>query len=116
MYYYLNVFYWVFDLYPYIHKHLDLCYSSAHEISTAAVHRRIHTTGSCSQAGQQLQLQPPLEASRLADLQLLPLLEANRSADLQLLPPLEASRSADLQLLPPLEASRSADLQLLPPF
>ena len=34
IYYYLNVFYLVFDLYPCIHTQLDLCYSSAHEIST----------------------------------------------------------------------------------
>ena len=34
--------YLVFGLYPCIDTQLDLCYSSAHEISTAAVHTYIH--------------------------------------------------------------------------
>ena len=32
------LFYLVFDLNPCMHTQLDLCYSSAHEINTAAVH------------------------------------------------------------------------------
>ena len=43
MYYYLNVFYLLFDLYPYMHMtQPDLCYSSGHEINTAAVYHRFH--------------------------------------------------------------------------
>ena len=38
MYYYLNVFYLVFYLYPYIHTNFDPCPSSAYELSTATVH------------------------------------------------------------------------------
>ena len=38
-YYYLNVFYLVFDLYPFIHTQFDVYPSSAHEISTVSVHK-----------------------------------------------------------------------------
>ena len=37
VYYYLNAFYLVFDLYPYIHTQLDLYPTSAREISKISV-------------------------------------------------------------------------------
>ena len=41
MYYYLNILYLVFYLCPFIHTHFDLCPPSAHEFSTATVHKQL---------------------------------------------------------------------------
>ena len=41
VYYYLNVIYLIFDLYPFIHTQLDLYTSNAHELSTVTVRNQM---------------------------------------------------------------------------
>ena len=50
MYYYIIVFYLVFDLYPRIHMQLDIRPYNAHELSTVTVHGTGNEIHSCSVA------------------------------------------------------------------